>query len=639
MVDIMVTKFAVFGSSACGDIFYSKINNSYNNSFQIEERGVGISLISLMSEIISHDSESLDINPKNKKNNIYSNLIRKDINKTFLELLKQKEIEYLMMDTYYDVNFGVMDLGDGKFITNNLKLDQTDFFKNLDNYELITITTNFEKYYKLWIKSCDLFFDFLKMHCPSIKVILNTNRHVSKVLKSDGSVFESNNFKEHCTKFNRYREILDEYILKHYDVDVLIFDENISTDENHLRGQYSLHYEPFYYNDMTNQLNEIIKRDKFGIKCGYDYNKIIRQYKRDKILLKNKINKMQKDFNVDFEELNSILDEKDKIINNLPQLSSTYIGATTLNGKITYRNWWGARIPEFEGFLEEQWFTQFLEYHFPDVDYKINLFSVFGHEFKFDECMDGKKVFYGHENANPSLKHINKQYGRYALDCVDFAMGHDLWDNPKYLRLPYWLTYIYRPYSTEEHIIKTYEYIRSVNFPKTDDVVLVASHDTWGTRTKLTKTIENLVDITYAGVWRNNTSELWDKYNNDKMNYIKNFRFNICVENIVEDAYVTEKIFDAARSDCIPIYAGGGDYLEPEIINKDAVLLWDLSKSDESDLIEDNKDTIELFKNLMEDEKSYLEFKDQDLLLEGGYKYIIKTFSDLEKQFERLIFD
>ena len=635
----MVTKFAVLGSCACRDIFYSKINKNYKDFFQIEDDGIRISLISLMSNKNNYDSKSLDIYPKNRENNNYSNWIKKDFNKSFLDSLKEKDIEYLMIDTYYDVNFGVVDLGDGKFITNNLKLDQTAFFKNLEDYEILTIFNNFEKYFKIWINACDLFFNFLKNNCPSIKVILNTNRHVFKVLKSNGSIVESNTFQEHCDKFNKYRDILDEYILRNYDVDVLFFDENIFADENHIWGNYSLHYEPFYYQDMTNQLNEIIKRDKSGIKFDYDYNKIIRQYKRDKILLKFRINKMQHKFNVDFEELNSILDEKEKIINNLPQLSNTYIGATTLNGKITYRNWWRARMPEFEGFLEAQWFTQFLEYHFPDADYKINMFSVFGNEFRFDAVMDGKKVFYGHENANPSLHYINKQYGRYALDYVDFAMGHDLWDNPKYLRLPYWITYMFRPYYTEEHIINTYEYIRSVNFPKTDDVVLVASHDIWGTRTKLTKTIENWVDITYAGSWRNNTSELWEKYNDDKMDLLKKFRFNICVENIVEDAYVTEKIFDAARSDCIPIYAGGGDYLEPEVINKNAVLLWDLSGCDKNELIDDNRDTLELFRNLREDEKSYLEFKDQDLLYDDGYKFIIKTFSDLEKHFERIIFD
>ena len=635
----MVTKFTVFGSCACRDIFYSKINENYKKFFQIEEDAIRISLISLMSKNFYFDSESLDIYPKNRENINYSNWIKKDFNKTFLEILKQTDIEYLMMDTYYDVNFGVINLGDGKFITNNLKLDQTAFFKDLENYEILTIFNNFEKYYKLWTKSCDLFFYFLKKYCPSIKVILNTNRHVSKVLKSDGSIFESALFKEHCDKFNKYRDILDEYILSNYDVDVLIFDENILSDENHIWGSYSLHYEPFYYQDMTNQLNEIIRMDKSEFKSDCDYNKIIRQYKRDKILLKIKINKMQQEFNVDYEELNSIIDEKDKIINNLPQLSSTYIGATTSNGKITYRNWWNARIPEFEGFLEEQWFSQFLEYHFPNEEYKINFFSVFGNAFNFDQAMDGKKVFYGHENAHPRLQYIHKYYGRYALDCVDFAMGHDLWDNPKYLRLPYWITYMFRPYSTEEHILDTYEYMRSVNFPKTEDIVLVASHDTWGTRTKLTKTIENLVNITYGGAWRNNTSELWEKYNDEKVSFLKKFRFNICVENVVEDAYITEKIFDAARSDCIPIYAGGGNYLEPEVINKNAVLLWDLSNSDENDLIEDNKDTIELFMNLREDEKSYLEFKEQDLLLEDGYKFIIKTFSDLEKQFERIIFD
>lgn len=44
------------------------------------------------------------------------------------------------------------------------------------------------------------------------------------------------------------------------------------------------------------------------------------------------------------------------------------------------------------------------------------------------------------------------------------------------------------------------------------------------------------------------------------------------------DAYVTEKIFDAIHCDCIPLYAGGGNYLEPEIINPKAIIRWDADK-------------------------------------------------------------
>lgn len=53
----------------------------------------------------------------------------------------------------------------------------------------------------------------------------------------------------------------------------------------------------------------------------------------------------------------------------------------------------------------------------------------------------------------------------------------------------------------------------------------------------------------------------------------------------------------------------------------------------------DNTDTVELFKNIYSDEKTYNEFKDQDILLDSTKKYIINLFSDLEKHFERLIYE
>ena len=51
-----------------------------------------------------------------------------------------------------------------------------------------------------------------------------------------------------------------------------------------------------------------------------------------------------------------------------------------------------------------------------------------------------------------------------------------------------------------------------------------------------------------------------------------------------------------------------------------------------------NSDSIELFKNLLTDKKTYVEFKDQDKILASGAKYVINIFKDLEKHFERLIY-
>ena len=115
--------------------------------------------------------------------------------------------------------------------------------------------------------------------------------------------------------------------------------------------------------------------------------------------------------------------------------------------------------------------------------------------------------------------------------------------------------------------------------------------------------------------------------------FMSKFKFNLCAENLLDDAYVTEKIFNSITANCVPLYAGGGNYLEPEVLNPKFILRWS------DDMSDDNSDVIELFKNLLTDEKSYLEFKDQNPMLDTSKKYIINKFKELEKHFERLIYD
>ena len=46
-------------------------------------------------------------------------------------------------------------------------------------------------------------------------------------------------------------------------------------------------------------------------------------------------------------------------------------------------------------------------------------------------------------------------------------------------------------------------------------------------------------------------------YQSAKMAVLKNYRFNICMENTDWDYYVTEKIWEAITARCLPIYRGG----------------------------------------------------------------------------------
>ena len=284
----MVAKFTVFGSCNCRDIFNSNINKGYKDFFSILGfRGVRLSFISIMQDPVNYDSESIKLPEDNEKNVHISEWIKNDLDKVFLKDLVELDIEYLLMDTYYDTDFGIVDIGNGKYITNSEGLENTKFFKNLKYKRILTIDKNYDEYFAIWKKHCDLFFDFVKLHCPNIKIILNTTRHVSTVLKADGSEFVSDHFKSIANRLNPYRDKFDEYILKNFDVDVLTFDENLRAYENYIWGCNSLHYEYSYFMDMTNQLNDIVKRNSLLDNPKYDFlNKEFRHMKREILLSK-----------------------------------------------------------------------------------------------------------------------------------------------------------------------------------------------------------------------------------------------------------------------------------------------------------------------------------------------------------------
>ena len=71
---------------------------------------------------------------------------------------------------------------------------------------------------------------------------------------------------------------------------------------------------------------------------------------------------------------------------------------------------------------------------------------------------------------------------------------------------------------------------------------------------------------------------------------MKQFKFNICPENSRANGYITEKIFEAIISGCIPIYYGGGtpntneakQSIEPEILNPEAFIFYNGNNEEEA---------------------------------------------------------
>lgn len=281
--------------------------------------------------------------------------------------------------------------------------------------------------------------------------------------------------------------------------------------------------------------------------------------------------------------------------------------------------------------LENNWFVKFLRHNFPDNKEKINFFGPLGSPFFICNKFEGKKIFYTAEDVEHKFTKLNMYYGDYRLKYVDFAMGFGEHDGEKYLRFPYWIVTTFNPCSTEDDIIRRIKEINSSKYDKFDECVLINKHDKKGTRNMIYWDIKQVLNVKLAGAWKNNTDELWTKYNNDKMLYLKRFKFNICPENDNTQYYVTEKLFDAFICGCIPLYYGSFNNPEPGLINRDAVIFWNADGN--------NNKNIKLIEELNTNVNLYNEFVKQVKLTDKATEYVIDRFYRLKDHMKRLIIE
>ncbi len=281
------------------------------------------------------------------------------------------------------------------------------------------------------------------------------------------------------------------------------------------------------------------------------------------------------------------------------------------------------------GGAEKLWFVRFLRRHFPDNNTVINFLGPYGPPYFIKTRLEGKKVFYSGEDVDHpwTNRHIN--YGNYALKYVDLAMGYGDVTNEKYLRIPNWFLRFFPPESEEKDIREKIRRMNDTRYPKNRECVLINRHDGHGTRELIYNGVKDILDVSLAGPWRNNTDELWTKFGDNKELYMRSFKFNICAEHNNTMNYVSEKLFDAFISDCIPIYYGSCNNPEPGRINRDAVIFWSKDGNNE----ESRKKILELKNN----ENYYKEFMSQPKLLPAMEEYVIDRFARLKGHFARIL--
>ena len=295
----------------------------------------------------------------------------------------------------------------------------------------------------------------------------------------------------------------------------------------------------------------------------------------------------------------------------------------TKDGLYREYNQWG---PED---LEQQWFIRFLRHHFPDNKTVVNFFGPVGTPFFIKRQFEGKKVFYTGEDVEHPGTQLALYYGDYCLDHTDLSLGFGQVQHARYLRFPYWILTTFSPEDDAAAIKERIRQINESHFEKSGECVLINKHDPAGTRELVYNGVKDILDVKLAGQWRNNTRELWDDYGNDKEAYLRTFKFNICAENNNTKDYVTEKIFDAFISGCVPLYYGALNDPEPGLINRDAVIFWNKEGNNE-----ENREKILELKN---NESFYREFISRPKLLPAAAEYVIDRYAKLKEHFARIL--
>lgn len=274
-----------------------------------------------------------------------------------------------------------------------------------------------------------------------------------------------------------------------------------------------------------------------------------------------------------------------------------------------------------------------------DVDVKICdktpdiLFcSVFGdpinniNNIKQHNCIS---IFFTPESTKVNQHY---RYDDYMLDYVDIALGFKHLNHSKYIRFPFWITYIDIDGINIGKNQLNIEYLKQFRIfsHKNKFCSILSNHDRDNTRNSIFSLLNRYKKVDSAGKWKRNVIyRILDGVEN-KQAWLSYYKFNICCESQIDDGYITEKLFESLIAGCIPIYIVDNidTNIEPSILNQDVIIKF-------------SKDNIEkAFYKIVEldrDEKLYKKFIEQTILKEGAIEYITNIYDSLAKIIKELL--
>ncbi len=253
----------------------------------------------------------------------------------------------------------------------------------------------------------------------------------------------------------------------------------------------------------------------------------------------------------------------------------------------------------------------------------VDFFSVFWPRASLKYSSNTKIFFTG--------EHIWKEryaaYNDYCLHEVDLAIGFRDIAAQNYIRFPLWLYALISPYHTSlEEIQSTLQDIeakKQLSLSEKKFCCLIARHDMNGMRTHIYHQLETIAAIDCPSALLHNIDIQLSHRIEDKLEFLQNYAFTICPENTLSEGYVTEKLTDAFKGGCIPIYQGLLNTFDKSIINEKRIIFW-------------NEDSPQLIAQLYTDPSKYQDFISEPLFLPHAAEIIFDHLQMLEKKLKSL---
>jgi len=155
-----------------------------------------------------------------------------------------------------------------------------------------------------------------------------------------------------------------------------------------------------------------------------------------------------------------------------------------------------------------------------------------------------KKLFWTGETIRPDFSTCD-----YAMTCYYI-------DDPRHLRLPY---YMVGSGCRAEELLKTPEEVEAVGSSGRKFCSFVVSNTNpkrAGRRLEFFRRLSRYKRVDSGGKGLNNIGRVIPPGVQAKHDFIRGYKFNLCFENKAVEGYTTEKLVEAMRARCIPIYWG-----------------------------------------------------------------------------------